>query len=182
MSPALCIANRIGGTGEPCGTPASTGWLCRTLPSITIAAVLSERKLLVHRMRSPSVRLAFIASIGLFPDTLGNAALISITRSPVMLCWFHTEFALSTVIAAAAMADLILLSQTGHRFIVLFSRPRRRADRRLLSRLLFLCCQTKTMFRTILASFGPAFLVSKSPSRSRASKHLVDVVFGPTRL
>jgi hypothetical protein len=46
---------RIGDTGEPCRTPASTGCLSLALPSITISTVLFYRKLSVHRIRSPSI-------------------------------------------------------------------------------------------------------------------------------
>ena len=109
ISPAVCIAKRIGDTGEPCGTPASTGWLCRRMSSITISTVLSERKLSVHHMRSLSIRLAFIAWISHPLATYGNAALISIRRTPMMLSSFQVECALSTMMAAVSMADHFFL-------------------------------------------------------------------------
>jgi len=105
----VCIAKRIGDTGEPCGTPASTEWLCRTSPSITISTVLSGSKLSVHRIWSPSIRFAFIAWISPPLAMLGNAALISIRRTPVMISSFHAECALSTMMAAASMAELFFL-------------------------------------------------------------------------
>jgi len=45
LEPSGVFAQRIGSAGEPCGAPASTEWLCKTLPLITISTVQSERKL-----------------------------------------------------------------------------------------------------------------------------------------
>ena len=80
-----------------------------SLPLITISTVLSERKLLVDHMKSPSISLACITWNSLPLATLGNAALISIRRTPVMLSSFNVVCALSTMMAAASMADLFFL-------------------------------------------------------------------------
>jgi len=77
ISPVVQIAKRIGDTGEPRGTPASTGYHSIALPSITISTVLSNRKLSVHRIRSPSICLSFIKLTNLRLATLGKAALMS---------------------------------------------------------------------------------------------------------
>jgi len=60
-------------------------------------------------MRSPSIFLAFIAWISLPLATLGNTALISIRRTPMMLSSFDAECALSTLMTAASMVDLFFL-------------------------------------------------------------------------
>jgi len=97
----VCIARRIGYTGEPCGTPDSTGWLFKMLPLITIFTILSERKLSVHCMRSVSICLVFIPWISLHLAMHGDPALISIRRTLVMLSSLHGECALSTMMAVA---------------------------------------------------------------------------------
>jgi len=109
ISPAVFIAKRIGDTVQPRGTPASNAQLCDTLPSIAISTALSERKLSIHFMRSPSICLAFIVQINLPLSTLGHAALICIRSMPVMMLSFHAEYALSTMMAAASLAKLVFL-------------------------------------------------------------------------
>jgi len=73
ISLELLIAKRIGDTGEPCGTHASTGCLSMALSSIIISTVLSERKLSVHPIWSPSICLTFIKSTSLPSAKLGKA-------------------------------------------------------------------------------------------------------------
>lgn len=109
ISPAVCIAKRISDMVEPCGTAASTGWLSHKLPLITISPVLSERKILAHRIRSPSILWAFIAWISVPLATVGNAAFMSIRMTPVMLSTFYAVCAVSTMMAVAMIADLFFM-------------------------------------------------------------------------
>lgn len=109
ISRAVSIAMRIGNAGEPCGTPVSTGFLCRTLPSITMSTGRSQRKLSVHHIMSPPIYLAFIAWISLHLAMLETTALMAIRSTTVILSSFHALGPLSTMIAAASTADLIFL-------------------------------------------------------------------------
>jgi len=84
MSSEVKITKRIGDTGEPCGSPASTGCLSMPLPSIIISSVLSMRTHSIHRIRSPSICLTFIKLTSLPFATLGKAALMSMRSTPVM--------------------------------------------------------------------------------------------------
>jgi len=105
ISPEVLIAKRIGDTGEPCGTPASTGCLSLVLPSITISTVLSDRELSFHHIRSPSIFLTFVKLTSHPLATLGKAALMSMRSTPVMWPFVQAAWALSTMMAAASMAD-----------------------------------------------------------------------------
>jgi len=109
VCPAVCFVKNIGNMSDRCCTPASTKSLWMKLPSITISNIVSERKLSVHRMMSLSIPLVFIVWISHPLATHGNASLISIRITPAMLSSFHAECALSTMMAAALMADLFFL-------------------------------------------------------------------------
>jgi len=78
------MAKRIGDTGEPSGTPASTACLSMELPSNIISTVLSERKLFIHRIWSQSICLPFIQSTSVPCSTLRKAALMFPRSPPVM--------------------------------------------------------------------------------------------------
>jgi len=95
----------IGDTGEPCGTSASTGWLSMALPSIIISTVLSHRQLSVHRIRSPSICLTIIKLTSPPFATRRKAASMSMRSTPVLWAFVRAAWALSTMIAAASMAD-----------------------------------------------------------------------------
>jgi len=96
---------RIGDTGDPWGTPASTGCLWMALLSIIICTVLSERKLSVHRIRSSSICLTFIKLTSLPYTTVRKAALMSMRSTPVMWPCVQDAWALSTMMVAVSMAD-----------------------------------------------------------------------------
>jgi len=89
LSPEVKIAKRIGDTGEPRGTPASTRCHSMALPSIIISTVLSDSKLSVHRTRSPSICLTFSKLTSRPFAKLGKATLISTRITPVMWPFVH---------------------------------------------------------------------------------------------
>jgi len=105
ISPEKEIAKRIGDPGEPSGTPASSGCLSMVWPSISIATILCERTLSVLRIMSPFICLTFIKLSGLRFGTLGKAALMSMRSTPGMWPFVQPAWALSTMMAAASMAD-----------------------------------------------------------------------------
>jgi hypothetical protein len=84
ISSEVQIAERIGHTGEPCRTPASTGCLSMALLWIMISTVLSERQFSVHCIRSPSICLTFIKLTCLPFATRVKATLISMRCTPSM--------------------------------------------------------------------------------------------------
>ena len=80
-----------GDTGEPCGTPASTGCPSTVLRSIIISTMLSEKQLSCHQIWSPSICLTFIKSTSLSFATLRKAALMSMGCTLVMWPFLQDE-------------------------------------------------------------------------------------------
>jgi hypothetical protein len=79
------------------------------LSTIIISTVLSGRTLSVHRIRSPSICRTFSQLTSLPFATLGNAAVMSMRRTPGMWPLSQAAWALSTTITTASMADLLFL-------------------------------------------------------------------------
>jgi len=99
----------MGVTGEPCGIPESTGRLTRRLPSIMISMFRSERKLAIHCIWSPSIPLVINVWTSLALPTVGKDAPMSIRRTPATLPALQVACALSTMIAAASIANHLFL-------------------------------------------------------------------------